>query len=136
MHVRGIPLAPKIWNRNFVGAIVLTKQSLCNTIGHLLWRTPMRQSMTIRLEQEVLNKAKTFAGLENRTLTNYIETLIMKDISTNQNKIRDIARDVPLTVFIAEPITERLITNPRDDDTPDEVVKRQEYLDLISGWTK
>ena len=96
----------------------------------------MRQSMTIRLEQEVLNKAKTFAGLENRTLTNYIETLIMKDISTNQNKIRDIARDVPLTVFIAEPITERLITNPRDDDTPDEVVKRQEYLDLISGWTK
>lgn len=92
--------------------------------------------MTIRLEQEVLNKAKTFAGLENRTLTNYIETLIMKDISTNQNKIRDIARDVPLTVFIAEPITERLITNPRDDDTPDEVVKRQEYLDLISGWTK
>lgn len=96
----------------------------------------MRQSMTIRLDQDVLNRAKTFAILENRTLTNYIETLIMKDISTNQNKIRDISRDVPLTVFIAEPSTKRLITNPRADDTSDELTKRQAYLDLISGWTK
>lgn len=92
--------------------------------------------MTIRLDQEVLNKAKTFATLENRTLTNYIETLIMKDISTNQNKIEDISRDMPLTVFIPEPHAKRLITSPREDDTADELVKRQAYLDLISGWTE
>ena len=58
---------------------------------------------------------------------------VMREIRafTNQNKIKDISRDIPLTVFIAEPIAERLITNPRDDDTPDELAKRQAYLDLI-----
>lgn len=57
----------------------------------------------------------------------------MKDSRTNLNKIKDICRDVPLTVFIAEPSTKRLITNQRADDTPGELTKRQNYLDLISG---
>lgn len=43
----------------------------------------MRQSMTIRLDQEVLSVAKRVAGANNRTLTNYIETLIRKDIAAN-----------------------------------------------------
>ena len=96
----------------------------------------MRQSMTIRLDQDVLNQAKTYANSENRTLTNYIETLIKMDINANQARVKDISRDAPVTVFIAEPITRRLITNPRVDDTPEEVASRQEYLDLISGWSK
>jgi len=44
------------------------------------------------------------------------------------------ATDTPVTVFIAEPITRRVITNPRLDDTPEEVASRQKYLDAISGW--
>ncbi|MDP2783003.1 MAG: hypothetical protein Q8O38_00215 [Sulfurimicrobium sp.] len=44
----------------------------------------MRQSMTIRLDQEVLAVAKRVAEANNRTLTNYIETLIRKDIAGNR----------------------------------------------------
>lgn len=40
----------------------------------------MRQSMTIRLEPNLLELAKQAARSENRTLTNYIETLIQKNI--------------------------------------------------------
>ncbi|MBI5164366.1 MAG: hypothetical protein HY985_10745 [Magnetospirillum sp.] len=99
----------------------------------------MRQSMTIRLEQDVLKVAKVRAKSENRTLTNYIETLIRKDITMSQKmpaqslsiSPRD---DAPMTVFLAEPTTERLITDPRDGDTPEDVASRQEYLDIITGW--
>ena len=59
--------------------------------------------------------------------------MIKMDINANQARVRDISRDSPVTVFIAEPITRRLITNPRADDTPEEVASRQEYLDVISG---
>jgi hypothetical protein len=38
-----------------------------------------------------------------------------------------------VTVFLAEPITERLVTDPRDDDTPEEVAARQAFLDAIAG---
>lgn len=41
----------------------------------------MRHSMTIRLENSVLAAAKQIAKSNNRTLTNYIETLIQKDIA-------------------------------------------------------
>jgi hypothetical protein len=40
----------------------------------------MRQSTTIRLDQDILSKAKRVAVSNNRTLTNYIETLIRRDI--------------------------------------------------------
>lgn len=96
----------------------------------------MRQSMTIRLDQDVLTQAKFFASRENRTLTNYIETLIRKDINVNQQKINNLSIDIPLSVFLAEPIVERLITDPQEGDTPSDVVARQSYLDTITGWAK
>jgi len=43
---------------------------------------------------------------------------------------------VPLTVFIPEPVTKRMVTRQRDDDTLEDLAKRQTYLDLISGWTE
>lgn len=41
----------------------------------------MRQSMTIRVDQDVLAAAKRRAKNEKRTLTNYIETLLRRDLS-------------------------------------------------------
>lgn len=40
----------------------------------------MRQPMTIRLDSEVLAAAKRRAEADNRTLTNYIETLLRRDL--------------------------------------------------------
>ena len=96
----------------------------------------MRQSMTIRLDQEVLSQARSYAESENRTLTNYIETLIKIDLNAKQARVRDLSRDTPVKVFIAEPMTRRLITNPRANNTHEEVTSRQDYLDMISGWAK
>lgn len=40
----------------------------------------MRQSITMRLDPAVLKAARNKAGSDNRTLTNYIETLMRKDL--------------------------------------------------------
>lgn len=44
----------------------------------------MRHPMTIRLDSAVLSKAKERAKTENRTLTNYIETLLRKDLHVDE----------------------------------------------------
>lgn len=41
----------------------------------------MRQSLTIRLDHVILSAAKRAAEFHNRTLTNYIETLLKDDLS-------------------------------------------------------
>ena len=40
----------------------------------------MRKPMTIRLDPGVLEQARKHAAAENRTLTNYIETLLRRDL--------------------------------------------------------
>jgi hypothetical protein len=40
----------------------------------------MRRSVTMRLDPEVLDEAKDKAIKDNRTLTNYIETLVRRDL--------------------------------------------------------
>jgi hypothetical protein len=40
----------------------------------------MRQPVTVRLDPAVLDAARDKAGSDNRTLTNYIETLMRKDL--------------------------------------------------------
>ncbi len=40
----------------------------------------MRQSITMRLDEDVLKAAKVKASGDNRTLTNYIETLVRRDL--------------------------------------------------------
>ena len=99
----------------------------------------MRQSMTIRLDKEILEGAKVFATKDNRSLTNYIETLIRKDIQTNQkNDEQEIAyltnNNLPITVFMAEPLTERMIIDADEDDTPEETAQRQSNIDILTGW--
>jgi predicted transcriptional regulator len=54
----------------------------------------MRQSMTIRLDKDVLIGAKQVAEANNRTLTNYIETLIKKDISSKMTGTSHNRKDV------------------------------------------
>ena len=98
----------------------------------------MRQSMTIRLDQDVLRVAKIRAKAQNRTLTNYIETRVRHDIATKPSPTSavDSREDARVAVFLAEPVTERLLTNLRDGDTPEETASRQEYLDTITGWNR
>jgi hypothetical protein len=40
----------------------------------------MRQSITMRLDPSILSAAKVRAKAKNRTLTNYVETLLMRDL--------------------------------------------------------
>lgn len=40
----------------------------------------MRQSVTMRLDPKVLKAARRRANSDNRTLTNYIETLMRRDL--------------------------------------------------------
>ncbi len=40
----------------------------------------MRQPVTMRLDQRVLKAAKEKAAAHNRSLTNYVETLLMRDL--------------------------------------------------------
>lgn len=71
----------------------------------------MRQSMTIRLDPEVLAVAKQIAGTNNRTLTNYIETLIRKDIIANADPLCPIPsnHDVLFTAYSSVKITRRIL---------------------------
>jgi hypothetical protein len=96
----------------------------------------MRQSMTIRIDQDLLNQAKACAVLENRTLTNYIETLILRDVRPQSARPASNTTDTSLTVFVPEPSTQRLLTMQREGDSPQELAQRQAYLDLISVWTE
>lgn len=52
------------------------------------------------------------------------------------NMLKLAAKGATLSVFIAEPLTNRMITAPRDGDTPEDVAQRQEYLDIITGSSK
>jgi hypothetical protein len=42
----------------------------------------MRQSITMRFDPEVLKAARRKAVTDNRSLTNYIETLVRRDLQT------------------------------------------------------
>jgi len=44
--------------------------------------------MTIRLEADILAAAKRRAAGDNRTLTNYIETLVPRDLSASEQGFR------------------------------------------------
>lgn len=99
----------------------------------------MRRSVTMRFDQAVLDVAKMRAKTENRTLTNYVETLIRKDVtmepSTQAQRPQSNEKESNvISVFLAEPITERLITDHRDGDTQEDINSRQEFLDYITGW--
>ena len=75
----------------------------------------MRQSMTIRLDKDVLIGAKQVAEANNRTLTNYIETLIKKDISTSASRNRKDMND-PLTDELMKAYSSGAVTHRELED--------------------
>lgn len=46
----------------------------------------MKKSYSMRLDTELMEKAKKEADKENRTLTNWIETLIRKELKEKGHK--------------------------------------------------
>lgn len=101
----------------------------------------MRKPISIRLDQNVLAVARRRAKSVNRTLTNYIETLIMKDVAMSQVEMKNSDgsnqnAEVEISVFVAAPVTERVIVTPRDTDTPEIVEARQDILDIITGFKR
>lgn len=50
----------------------------------------MRQSITMRLDPTILSAAKVRAKASNRTLTNYVETLLMNDLIDRNTVAKDV----------------------------------------------
>ena len=48
--------------------------------------SPMKQSVTFRFDPRLLAEAKRVAGAENRTLTNFVETLLLKRVGARLDR--------------------------------------------------
>lgn len=70
----------------------------------------MRTSMTIRLDPAVLAEARRRAAMENRTLTNYIETVLRRDLR--------LAEAGPAIEVIAPPDIRRYTPVPLHGESP------------------
>lgn len=60
----------------------------------------MRHSITMRLDPSILSAAKVRAKANNRTLTNYVETLLMRDLVAHDESTK-------ITVFAPEGIPDQ-----------------------------
>ena len=64
----------------------------------------MRQSITMRLAPEVVKAARDRAVRDNRTLTNYIETLMRRDLQMSESTIAVLApADIRSSVAVPQP---------------------------------
>jgi hypothetical protein len=81
----------------------------------------MRQSMTIRLDKDVLTGVRRVAKDNNRTLTNYIETLIRKDLSSKMTSASDNRKDMddPLIDELMKAYSSGAITHRELEDQTD-----------------
>jgi hypothetical protein len=78
----------------------------------------MRQPVTVRLDPTVLNAARDKADSDNRTLTNYIETLMRKDlrIETSEPTLEIVApEDIRNSVAVPMPGETEAERKRRDD---------------------
>jgi hypothetical protein len=57
---------------------MIANRSDCTYIR--IMKTALRHPVTVRLDPKVLSAAKAKAADDNRTLTNYIETLLRRDL--------------------------------------------------------
>lgn len=65
----------------------------------------MRQSVTMRLDPDVLKAARSRAADDNRTLTNYIETLMRRDLQmSGAEPAMEIIAPVDIRNSVAVPI--------------------------------
>ena len=71
----------------------------------------MRQSITMRLDPSILSAAKVRAKANNRTLTNYVETLLMRDLVNHDDEGK-------ITVFAPEGIPDEyeVVRDPGESD--------------------
>ena len=84
----------------------------------------MRQSITMRLDPAILSAAKMRAKANNRTLTNYVETLLMRDLV-------DFDENTKVTVFAPEglPDVNDLVRDPGESDAS--YAERKEAIGAI-----
>jgi hypothetical protein len=64
----------------------------------------MRQPLTVRLDPDVVMAAKAKASRSNRTLTNYIETLMKRDLSLSGTAFIDVAAPSDIREYEAVPL--------------------------------
>jgi hypothetical protein len=83
----------------------------------------MRQSITVRLDPAVLHAARNKAGTDNRTLTNYIETLMRKDLQIDVSE--------PTLEVIAPDDIRNSVAVPMPGETEAERKRRDEVFVAI-----
>lgn len=49
-----------------------------------LWRNVMPKTVTLRIDDKLLQKLKLYAEAENRTISNFIETATLRYIENNE----------------------------------------------------
>lgn len=80
----------------------------------------MRQPVTMRLDPKVLKAAKAKASAHNRSLTNYVETLLMRDLRMAA---------VPLGLeVIAPPDIRDSVSVPDPGETEEQRQRREEIV--------
>lgn len=84
---------------------------------------PMRQSVTLRLDPSLLKAARSKAAGDNRTLTNYIETLMRRDLQ--------IADEEPILEVIAPPDIRNSVAVPLPGETQQECQRRDAIFNAV-----
>lgn len=84
----------------------------------------MRQSITMRLDPSILSAAKVRAKANNRTLTNYVETLLMRDLVDHDDNVK-------ITIFAPEglPDQDDLVRDAGESDAS--YAERKEAIGAI-----
>jgi hypothetical protein len=83
---------------------------------------PMRQSVTMRLDPDVLKAARDKAAEDNRTLTNYVETLLRRDLQATSSEV---------ALNVIAPADVRDFRSASVPGEPEE--KRQRRADIVSA---
>jgi hypothetical protein len=83
----------------------------------------MRQSVTMRIDPAVLRAAKQKAVRDNRSLTNYVETLMRRDLQLG-------GADPTLQVIAPNDIRDWR-SAPRPDETAEERKRRDNVLSAV-----
>lgn len=79
----------------------------------------MRQPVTMRLDPKVVKAAKAKAAAHNRTLTNYVETLLMRDLALS---------DAPMGLEVIAPPGVRESVSVADPAEPEAERLRREAI--------
>jgi hypothetical protein len=87
----------------------------------------MRQSVTMRFAPDVLKAARSKAIQDNRTLTNYIETLVRRDLRMEAGE--------PILEVIAPADIRNSVAVPVPGETDEERKRRDDVFFAVLGAT-